>query len=73
MSAVPHPLATVREKESDTYGGEFTLKLVALVLPNFTAVAPPRLVPVMVTEVPPAVGPEVGHTAGDGGGRRRRR
>ncbi len=28
--------------------------------PNLTAVAPPRLVPVMTTEVPPALGPEVG-------------
>jgi len=39
---------------------ELTTKLAALVAPNFTAVAPVRLVPVIVTEVPPAVGPEVG-------------
>ena len=31
--------------------------------PNFTAVAPVKLVPVIVTVVPPAVGPEVGLTA----------
>ena len=31
--------------------------------PNLTALAPVRLVPVMVTEVPPAVGPEEGETA----------
>jgi hypothetical protein len=36
---------------------EMTLKLVALVEPNLTALAPVRLVPVMVTEVPPAAGP----------------
>ena len=39
-----------------------TVKVVAAVAPNFTAVAPVKLVPVMVTEVPPAVGPEVGLT-----------
>ena len=31
--------------------------------PKLTAVVPVRLVPVMVTEVPPAVGPEDGLTA----------
>ena len=39
---------------------ELTVKLVAAVLPNFTAVAPVKLVPVMVTLVPPVAGPEVG-------------
>jgi hypothetical protein len=39
---------------------EFTVKLVAAVLPNLTEVAPVRLVPVRVTEVPPASGPLVG-------------
>ena len=33
---------------------------VAAAVPNLTPVAPVRLVPVMVTEVPPACGPEVG-------------
>ena len=32
----------------------------AAVVPNLTAVAPVKLVPVMVTAVPPAVGPLVG-------------
>ena len=36
-----------------------TVKVVAAVAPNFTALAPVKLVPVMVTEVPPAVGPGV--------------
>ena len=36
---------------------EFTVKLVAAVVPNFTAVAPVKLVPVMVTDVCPADGP----------------
>jgi hypothetical protein len=31
-----------------------------LVTPNLTAVAPVKLVPVMVTEVPPAGSPDVG-------------
>ena len=44
-----------------------TVKVVAAVAPKATAVAPVKLVPVMVTEVPPAAGPEVGLTRGDGG------
>lgn len=40
---------------------EITVK-VALVVPKWTAVAPVRLVPVMVTEVPPVLEPEVGLT-----------
>ena len=39
---------------------ELTVKLVALTAPNFTAVVPVRLVPVIVTDVPPAVGTDVG-------------
>ncbi len=39
---------------------ETTVKLVAAVAPKATAVAPVKPVPVMVTVVPPAVGPEVG-------------
>jgi hypothetical protein len=41
---------------------EFTVKPVAAVPPNCTAVAPVNPVPVMVTEVPPATGPEAGAT-----------
>ena len=39
---------------------ELTVNDVAAVAPNLTAVAPLKLVPVMVTRVPPAVGPPVG-------------
>jgi len=44
-----------------------TLNEAALVLPNLTAVAPVKLAPVIVTLVPPAVGPlfgEIEVTAG---------
>jgi hypothetical protein len=41
---------------------EFTVKLVALFVPNVTAVAPVKHVPVTVTTVPPAVGPAGGLT-----------
>ena len=37
-----------------------TVNEAALVAPNFTTVAPVKLVPVMVTEVPPSVVPLVG-------------
>ena len=39
---------------------ELTVKLAAAVAPNFTDVAPVKLVPVMTTLVPPASGPDVG-------------
>ena len=39
---------------------ELTVKLVASVPPNVTDVAPVRFVPVMMTDVPPAAGPDVG-------------
>ena len=42
---------------------ETTVKLVAATVPKTTLVAPVKLVPVMVTVVPPAGGPEVGETA----------
>ena len=41
---------------------DFTVKLVAFAAPNFTAVAAVRLVPVMVTLVPPLTVPLVGAT-----------
>src|SRR6202165_1452048 len=50
---------------------EFTTKVVAAVEPKLTAVAPVRLVPVIMALVPPAVGPELGLTlvtVGTGGG-----
>ncbi|KRB26618.1 hypothetical protein ASD94_14070 [Acidovorax sp. Root70] len=39
---------------------EFTVKPVAGAAPKLTAVAPVKFVPVMVTDVPPPVGPAVG-------------
>src|ERR1700722_5081422 len=45
-----------------------TVKLVAGVLPNETAVAASRPVPLMLTDVPPAMGPEFGVTAKISGG-----
>ena len=48
---------------------ELTVKPVAAVAPNVTAVAPVKLVPVIVTVVPPVAGPRVGEialTAGTG-------
>jgi hypothetical protein len=50
---------------------EFTAKLAALVEPNFTDVAPSKLLPAMLTDVPPLVGPLAGLrpvTVGTGGG-----
>jgi hypothetical protein len=41
----------------------FTVNALAAVPPNDTAVAPVKLVPVRVTEVPPVVGPVAGETA----------
>ena len=41
---------------------ELTVKPVAFVAPNLTAVAPPKLVPVIVTAVSPVLGPLVGET-----------
>jgi hypothetical protein len=41
---------------------EFDWRAAAGVEPNMTAVAPPRFVPVIVTEVPPVLGPEEGPT-----------
>ena len=40
-----------------------TVKLVAAVVPNLTALAPVKPVPVTVTEVPPVLGPELGADA----------
>jgi hypothetical protein len=50
---------------------EFTVKVGAFVDPNFTAVAPLKLVPVMLTAVPPVARPLRGDTLliiGGGGG-----
>jgi len=45
-----------------------TVKPVAAVLPKDTDVAPVRFVPVTVTNVPPAVGPELGEIPVTDGG-----
>jgi hypothetical protein len=45
-----------------------TLKLVAVVEPNLTVEAPVKLVPVIVTPVPPLVGPVLGFTEVTAGG-----
>jgi hypothetical protein len=47
---------------------ETTVKLVAAVPPIVTPVAPVKPVPVMVTDVPPAVVPELGEIAVTVGG-----
>ncbi len=57
-STVPVPAGEVAVIEV----GELTVKLVALAAPNFTAVAAVKLVPVTVTDVPPASGPPVGES-----------
>ena len=45
---------------AEIWVAELTVKLVAAVPPKDTAVAPVKLVPVIVTCVPPASGPEAG-------------
>ena len=55
---MPVPAGAVAEMEV----GLMTVKLVADVVPNLTAVAPLKFVPVMVTVVPPATGPLDGET-----------
>jgi hypothetical protein len=67
VAEVPPPVVTVTSTVPVPAGAvavievaELTVKPVAGVAPNVTAVAPAKLVPVMVTVVPPAVGPEVG-------------
>ena len=65
--AVP-PTVTAETETAPTPAGasavicvaELTTYDVAAVAPNFTAVAPVKLVPVMTTDVPPPAGPEVG-------------
>jgi hypothetical protein len=57
-STVPTPAGEVAVIEV----AELTVKLAALVAPNFTAVAPDNAEPVIVTEVPPVAGPAFGET-----------
>ena len=80
MAEVFAPTVTVTSTVAAPSAGEvavmdpalLTVKLVAATVPNFTALAPVKLVPEMVTEVPPAVDPVVGLTpvtVGGGGTR----
>ena len=55
-STVPAPAGEVTVMEVAL----FTVTLVAAVAPNFTVAALVKFVPVMLTTVPPAVGPLVG-------------
>ena len=55
-STVPVPAGEV----AVIWVAELTVKPVAAAAPKTTAVAPDRLVPVMVTVVAPASGPDVG-------------
>lgn len=65
MSTVPVPTGDVAVMDVS----EFMLKVLAAVLPKVTALAPVKPVPVIVTDVPPAAGPDEGAiwvTAGAG-------
>src|SRR5207244_11510689 len=64
MSTVPLPAGEVAVIELEL----LTVNEVALALPNLTAVAPVKLVPVIVTLVPPDVGPVFGLTLVTAGG-----
>ena len=66
-STVPAPAGEVAVIEV----AELTVKLVALVAPNLTAVAPVKPVPVIVTDVPPAVGPDSAQATSPSAPRRR--
>jgi hypothetical protein len=58
MSTVPLPAGEVAVSPV----AELTVNELAATPPNFTLVAPAKLVPVIVTDVPPAVGPDDGLT-----------
>jgi hypothetical protein len=68
VTLVPPAVVTVRSTVPAVPAGAvaviwvalFTVKVVALVPPNWTAVAPVKFVPVIVTAVPPVVVPLVG-------------
>jgi hypothetical protein len=68
VALVPPGVTTVMSYVAAAFAGETavmlvalcTVKLLAAVAPKFTAVAPVKPPPVMVTVVPPAAGPELG-------------
>jgi hypothetical protein len=69
MALVPDGVVTVTSTVPVPAGetavielAELTVKLVALVAPNLTAVAPVKPLPLTVTVVPPACGPALGLT-----------
>ena len=69
MALVPPGVVTVMSTAPAVSAGAIAVMLVAVsaviaavAVPNLTAVEPVRLVPVIVTLVPPAVGPAVGLT-----------
>ena len=69
IALVPAGVVTVTSTTPDPAGAVavidvslLTVKLVAPAAPNFRAVAPVRLAPVIVTVVPPPVGPDDGLT-----------
>jgi hypothetical protein len=57
-STVPDPAGAV----AVIWASLLTVKVVAAVEPNVTPVAPVKLAPVIVTDVPPEAGPEDGLT-----------
>ena len=71
MALVPAEVVTVTPTVPMLPGGDvatiwvalLTVNDAALTLPNLTEVAPVRLVPVMVTPVPPVLGPVLGEIA----------
>ena len=69
LVAVPPGVTTTTFTVPDEFGGVVTVRLVAVFAPSAAAtppkvtdVAPARFVPVIVTEVPPVVGPVDGET-----------
>ena len=66
MALVPPGVVTVTSTVPVPAGDVTVIEVVVSAVtvpvtePNFAAVAPPRLVPVMTTEVPPPLEPEVG-------------
>ncbi len=75
VALVPPGVVTVTSTVPTEAGGELAVIVVELVtvkvaawLPNSTALAPNRLLPVMLTVVPPMVKPPVGVTAVTVGG-----
>jgi len=70
MALVPFGVVTVTSTVPAVSAGETAVilvaesatKLVAPIAPNFTVIAPLKLVPVIVTVVPPPTGPLAGAT-----------